>query len=127
MTLGQSGITYMVSAYGTMIAHPDQAYIGRPMPTQLLPLLSGESGYAEWKTRQFGDIRVRVVKYSPGYKADHWCKKGHVILVLEGEMTTELDDGRKFLIKAGSSYQVGDNEGSHRTFTETGVKLFIVD
>ncbi|MEW6195270.1 MAG: DHCW motif cupin fold protein [Bacteroidota bacterium] len=88
---------------------------------------SGEIGKAIWKVFKKGNIRVRMVEYSPGYIADHWCKKGHVILVLEGEMTTELDDGRKFVTSKGSSYQVADNDGAHRTFTETGVKLFIVD
>ncbi len=87
----------------------------------------GERGKAIWKVFKKGNIRVRMVEYTPGYIADHWCKKGHVILVLEGEMTTELNDGRKFVSKAGCSYQVDDNDGSHRTHTETGVKLFIVD
>jgi quercetin dioxygenase-like cupin family protein len=87
----------------------------------------GESGKAFWKVFKQGNIRVRMVEYTPGYLADHWCKKGHVILVLEGEMTTELDDGRQFVTKAGCSYQVADDDGAHRTFTKTGVKLFIVD
>jgi hypothetical protein len=39
-----------------------------------------------------GEIRVRKVEYSAGYKADHWCKKGHIILCTEGEMETELDE-----------------------------------
>jgi hypothetical protein len=87
----------------------------------------GEKGKALWKVFSQGNIRVRMVEYTHGYIADHWCKKGHVILVLEGEMTTELNDGRKFTTKAGCSYQVADDDGAHRTFTETGVKLFIVD
>ncbi|WP_016832208.1 DHCW motif cupin fold protein, partial [Herbaspirillum lusitanum] len=69
----------------------------------------GDSGMATWRTRQFGPIRVRMVEYTPGYLADHWCKKGHVLLCLEGELHTELDDGRTFLLKAGMSYQVADN------------------
>jgi quercetin dioxygenase-like cupin family protein len=88
---------------------------------------SGVSGKAFWKVFKSGNVRVRMVEYTPGYLADHWCKKGHVILVLEGEMTTELKDGRKFVTKKGCSYQVDDNDGEHRTYTETGVKLFIVD
>ena len=88
---------------------------------------SGESGKAFWKIFKQGNIRVRMVEYTPGYFADHWCKKGHVILVMEGEMTTELNDGRKFVTKAGCSYQVADDDGAHRTFTKSGVKLFIVD
>jgi uncharacterized cupin superfamily protein len=88
---------------------------------------AGESGKAFWKVFKQGNIRVRMVEYTPGYFADHWCKKGHVILVMEGEMTTELNDGRKFVTKAGCSYQVADDDGAHRTFTKSGVKLFIVD
>ena len=88
---------------------------------------SGEKGKAIWKVFKQGNIRVRIVEYTPGYLADHWCKKGHVIYVLEGEMTTELENGRKFVTKSGCSYQVADNDGAHRTFTKTGVKLFIVD
>ena len=87
----------------------------------------GDSGSATWRTRQFGDMRVRMVEYSPGYKANHWCSKGHILLVLEGEMQTELADGRVFTLKAGTSYQVADNDAPHRSSTVTGVKLFIVD
>jgi len=87
----------------------------------------GDSGMATWRTRQFGPIRVRMVEYTPGYLADHWCKKGHVLLCLEGELHTELDDGRTFLLTAGMSYQVADNAEAHRSSTSTGAKLFIVD
>lgn len=88
---------------------------------------AGERGRALWRTRQFGAIRVRLVEYSPGYFADHWCHKGHVLLVLEGELRTELEDGRVFTLKAGQSYQVADGVDAHRSSTETGATLFIVD
>ena len=87
----------------------------------------GVSGVAYWRTRQFGSIRVRMVEYTPGYFADHWCVKGHVLLCVEGELHTELEDGRKFTLTAGMSYQVADNAEPHRSFTKTGAKLFIVD
>ncbi len=87
----------------------------------------GESGTAYWRTRQFGDIRVRMVEYSPGYLADHWCSKGHVLLCLEGELRTELEDGRVFVLKPGMSYQVADNAEAHRSSTAGGARLFIVD
>ena len=87
----------------------------------------GETGMAYWRTQQFGGIRVRMVEYTPGYLADHWCSKGHVILCLEGELHTELADGRKFVLTPGLSYQVADNAEPHRSHTSTGVKLFIVD
>jgi hypothetical protein len=87
----------------------------------------GEIGIAIWRTRQFGDLRVRMVTYSPGYRADHWCSKGHILLCLEGELHTELADGRTFTLKAGMSYQVADGAEPHRSRTVSGVKLFIVD
>lgn len=88
---------------------------------------AGDTGKAYWHTRQFGAIRVRMVEYSPGYLADHWCRKGHVLLVLEGELRTELDDGRVFTLHPGQSYQVADEMEAHRSSTETGTRLFIVD
>jgi len=87
----------------------------------------GDSGVAYWRTREFGGIRVRMVEYSPGYLADHWCSKGHILLCLEGELATELEDGRRFVLKPGMSYQVADNAEAHRSSTATGAKLFIVD
>jgi hypothetical protein len=87
----------------------------------------GESGLAYWRTLQFGDIRVRMVEYTPGYLADHWCAKGHILLCMEGELHTELEDGRRFTLKAGMSYQVGDDAEAHRSHTAVGAKLFIVD
>ncbi|AMP04147.1 cupin domain protein [Collimonas pratensis] len=87
----------------------------------------GESGMAYWRTRNFGAIRVRMVEYTPGYLADHWCSKGHVLFCLEGELETELEDGRKFLLKPGMSYQVADGAEPHRSFTALGATLFVVD
>ena len=87
----------------------------------------GETGKALWRTRQFGEIRVRMVEYTPGYLADHWCSKGHVLLVLEGQLDTELEDGRTFVLKPGMSYQVADGAEAHRSSTAQGAKLFIVD
>ena len=87
----------------------------------------GETGEAIWQTLMLGEIRIRKVVYKAGYLADHWCSKGHVILCLEGEMQTELQDGRVFTLSAGMTYQVGDNAEAHRSSTESGCKLFIVD
>ena len=87
----------------------------------------GETGKATWRTRQLGDIRVRMVEYSRGYLADHWCAKGHVILCLAGSLDIELRDGKRLAMKAGESYQVGDGEPAHRSRTAEGAKLFIVD
>ena len=87
----------------------------------------GETGSAYWRTRQFGAIRVRMVEYTPGYAADHWCVKGHILFCLEGELHTELEDGRTFTLTPGMSYQVADNAEPHRSSTPSGAKLFIVD
>jgi len=87
----------------------------------------GETGVAIWRTQHFGDVRVRMVEYSPGYRADHWCDKGHILLCLDGELETELADGRVFTLTAGSSYQVADGAEPHRSSTKLGAKLFIVD
>jgi hypothetical protein len=89
---------------------------------------SGESGLALWKTVQFGTIRVRMVTYSPNYKADHWCSKGHIIHCLLGEMITQLKDGRKDLLKSGMTYITSDDEiNPHRSSSEKGCQLLIID
>jgi hypothetical protein len=88
---------------------------------------AGTTGQATWRTRQCGAVRVRMVDYSPGYLADHWCEKGHILLCLDGRMDTELSDGRVVTLTAGMSYQVADGASSHRTRSEGGAKLFIVD
>jgi len=88
---------------------------------------AGETGVAYWRTQKFGDIRVRIVEYTKNYLADHWCNKGHILFCLEGELNTELQDGRVFTLKPGMSYQVADNADAHRSITKNGAKLFIVD
>lgn len=88
----------------------------------------GETGEAFWRTLNIGDVRVRMVEYTAGYLADHWCDRGHVLYVLEGELETELHDGRTFKLQAGMSYQVSHfGDAAHRSSTKTGAKLFIVD
>lgn len=88
----------------------------------------GDAGQAVWRTLETGDLRVRMVTYSPGYVADHWCDRGHVLTVLEGVLETELRDGRRFTLTAGMSYRVSDHgDAAHRSSTATGARLFIVD
>ena len=91
----------------------------------------GDVGEALWRTQFFGpvdnQIRVRMVEYSPGYVADHWCQKGHVILCLKGELDTTLADGRAFKLTPGMSYQVADGAEAHRSSTQAGALLFVVD
>ena len=87
----------------------------------------GDSGTAKWQTIQYGTLRIRVVEYSENYKANHWCKLGHILYCLEGEMTTELSDGRTYKLTKGMSYQVTDGASAHRTCSEHGVKVLIID
>lgn len=89
---------------------------------------AGDTGEALWRSFNVGDLRVRLVEYSPGYLADHWCDRGHVLYVLEGELHSELKDGRRFVLTPGMSYQVSDfGDAAHRSYTPTGARIFIVD
>jgi len=87
----------------------------------------GETGMAYWQVQMVNDIRVRMVEYTASYKADHWCRKGHIIFCIDGEMSTELEDGRTMKLSKGMCYFVGDNNEAHKTSTSVGCKLFIVD
>jgi len=88
---------------------------------------AGAAGEARWRTRQFGDVRVRMLEYSPGYVTDHWCNKGHFLLCLEGELETRLADGRSFTLTPGMSYQVADGVAPHRSATRSGARLYVID
>ena len=87
----------------------------------------GEQGNAIWKTLQFEGLRVRIVNYSPGYLADHWCRKGHIVHCLQGSFISEIESGEKFELAEGMTYVVSDELSSHRSVTVEGVKLLIVD
>ena len=88
---------------------------------------NGESGTSYWQTIQFPGLRIRLVEYSKGYLADHWCEKGHIVHCLEGEFVSELHSGERFKLEKGGTYVVSDHLSSHRSVTEHGVKLLIVD
>jgi quercetin dioxygenase-like cupin family protein len=95
---------------------------------QIVPTLHpGDPGTATWRTVNAGNVRVRLVEYSLGYVADHWCERGHVVHVLEGELVTELRDGRTVTLGAGETYVVADGDGAHRSRAPAGARLFIVD
>ena len=88
----------------------------------------GERGVAKWKRFEQGNVRARIVEYSPGYLANHWCARGHVLFVLEGSLVSELKDGSKRLLTPGMGYVASNDEDNpHRSYTESGAKLFIVD
>jgi hypothetical protein len=87
----------------------------------------GEIGSAYWQTIQFDGLRIRLVEYSKGYIADHWCKKGHIVHCLQGEFVSELQDNTKFKLTQGMTYVVSDELSSHRSISRNGVKLLIID
>lgn len=118
---------------------PTKYYLGDTMSYENIPFQvidwkqiektehKGEIGTAYWQTLQFQGLRIRIVEYSKGYLADHWCEKGHIVHCLEGEVVNELIDGTKSILTKGMSYVVSDQLSSHRSFTEEGVKLLIID
>jgi hypothetical protein len=87
----------------------------------------GETGVARWRTQYVGDVRVRMVEYSPGYTSNHWCAKGHIVLCVEGEFEAKVRDGNSLRLKSGMSYMVGDGDPPHQVVTKTGAMLFVVD
>ena len=87
----------------------------------------GETGTAIWQTVQFPGLRIRIVEYSKGYLADHWCQKGHIVHCLEGEFISELQNGDNSSLKKGMTYVVSDDLSSHRSFSKNGVKVMIID
>jgi hypothetical protein len=87
----------------------------------------GETGMATWQNIEYPGLRLRIVEYSAGYLADHWCQKGHIVHCLEGEFESEMEDGQLFILTKGMTYVVSDNLSSHRSISRDGVKLLIVD
>ena len=87
----------------------------------------GERGISLWQTVQLGGLRIRLVEYTKGYLADHWCQKGHIVHCLEGEFVSELENGEKFSLHQGMTYVVSDQLSSHRSLSKNGVKLLIID
>jgi quercetin dioxygenase-like cupin family protein len=88
----------------------------------------GDKGTSFWRTFESGNVRVRMVVYSPGFKSDHWCERGHILLVLEGELIIHLKDGNKYALKSGTSFQAGDDKNNpHMAQTKKKTRVFIVD
>ncbi|NML21374.1 hypothetical protein HHL16_10845 [Pseudoflavitalea sp. G-6-1-2] len=87
----------------------------------------GTTGEAYWQTVQSAGLRIRIVEYSEGYLADHWCQKGHIVHCLEGEFVSEMENGSAFSLTKGMTYVVSDNLSSHRSKTTGPVKLLIID
>ena len=87
----------------------------------------GETSSATWQTQHFEGLRLRIVEYSAGYVADHWCQKGHIVHCLKGEVTNEFEGKGSSILKEGMTYIVSDELSSHRSVTKNGVKLLIID
>lgn len=87
----------------------------------------GETGTAYWQAIQHPGLRIRMVAYTGGYLADHWCQKGHIVHCLEGAIISELETGEEHLLTAGMTYVVSDGLSSHRSKSENGAKLLIID
>jgi quercetin dioxygenase-like cupin family protein len=103
---------------------PSKVIAWESLPVTEMP---GETGMAKVRTAQSGELYLRRITFSPGYRSDHWCAKGHLALVLEGSLSIEFQDGRSFEVAAGSSFQIGDGDGLHRAWTRDGAEIFIVD
>lgn len=108
----------------TIPNHPFETFDWTTVPKETH---NGETGFAYWQVLHVGNIRVRMVEYSPGYMADHWCSKGHIIYCITGSMQTTLQDGRIFTLVNGMTYHVGDSNEAHKTSSDEGCRLFIVD
>ena len=87
----------------------------------------GQTGTSFWQTIQFESLRVRIVEYSANYLADHWCAKGHIVHCIEGSFVSELENGSNYSLITGMSYIVTDNLSSHRSLSDNGAKLLIID
>ncbi len=118
------GILSIAKCIMKLPAFPLQSFDWNSLPaTEHL----GDRGTAAWRTLNLGDVRIRLVEYSPGYSANHWCAKGHVVYCIAGEMQTTVKDGKTITLSAGMSYLAGDGDPPHRSETTTGATLFIVD
>ena len=87
----------------------------------------GTSGTATARMRQFGDLQLRLIEYSVGYVADHWCSKGHIVFVVSGQIAIEHQDGSRYAVMSGMSYQVSDSGPAHRLLSSGGATIFVVD
>ena len=114
----------MIKPISMNIPIPFQTIVWTQIPKEEF---KGETGTAYWQTLHFEGLRIRIVEYSKGYVADHWCKKGHIVHCLEGEFISELNNHQQFNLTVGMSYVVSHEMSSHRSIAPNGVKLLIID
>ena len=89
--------------------------------------IPGITGTALSKIWEMGNVRVRLVQYLPEYEANHWCHRGHVILLLAGQLQVIFEDGRLSNIQVGESFVLADNQEAHKIASIDGATVFIVD
>jgi hypothetical protein len=88
----------------------------------------GETGTSFWRVVESGNVRTRVVDFSAGFVSDHYCSRGHVVFVLEGDHIIKLKDGTQHILTAGMSFQTADDEiNPHLAMSNKGGRVFIVD
>lgn len=107
--------------------HTETEYTILDWSTIIDSVKPGEQGFSSTKELRVDDMKYRIIDYSPGYLADHWCQKGHIVFVLEGTLISELSDGSSSILNKGMGYVVSDHLSSHRSRTDIGAKLLIID
>jgi len=104
---------------------PEQVTDWTQLPAIEVP---GTSGVAKARTQDIGEAQLRLIEYSQGYLADHWCAKGHVIYVVSGTLAIEHQDGRAACaLSAGMSWCVADEARAHRVRSDDGATIFVLD
>lgn len=107
-----------------MLKIPFETINWSPLPATTI---MGTTGTATVRAVQHEGLRIRMVEYSAGYLADHWCQVGHLVFVLDGELINEHENGTVNVLTAGMSYHVSDGLSSHRSRTNVVVKLLVID
>ncbi len=88
----------------------------------------GETGTSFWKVKEIANFRMRIVEYSRNFKADHWCKKGHLLYVLKGVIEIEMKNGETYQLGEADSFVVGDDrQNPHIISSDFGAKVLIID
>ena len=94
------------------------------IPTQKI---DGETGFCTIKTKTLGEIKIRHIEYSANYSADHWCDKGHIVFIIDGELKIEHKDNSIHTLQGGMTYLIGDNTLAHQAKSKLGAKALIID
>jgi quercetin dioxygenase-like cupin family protein len=89
---------------------------------------AGETGIATSRTVNLSDVTLRLVEYSAGYKADHWCTKGHILYVVSGNVVIEYDNEKRTNLSSGMSWHAPEGASTaHLLRCERAATVFIID